>query len=121
MTTAYQQTPPAAWLNPRRRLQAEAVVDYLRWHGCKITLTAERYDQMRGDFRTEHLDRYQVDQAVDDLWSLGCVEIRPINASVVSVRLLSDDLDRAAKTSNPQNQRESARTFAARMTKAGAA
>lgn len=57
--------PPADWLNPRRRLNAERLVAYLAWNGRKAILTPDRYADVQDDLR---LDRYAVDQAADDLY-----------------------------------------------------
>lgn len=80
------------WLNPRRRKNAEAVLAYIAWHGRKVFFTSEVYDDLRHENR---LDCYAVDTAVDDLYTLGCVDISIAGETSV-VKVLDTDIDRLA-------------------------
>lgn len=80
------------WLNPRRRQNVETVLGYIAWHGRKAFFTSEAYDDLRAENR---LDCYAVDTAVDDLYTLGCVDISMVGEMPV-VKVLDTDIDRLA-------------------------
>jgi hypothetical protein len=86
---APQATHPANWLNPRRRCYAQRLLDYIIWHGRKLYLTPDQFADLRDYNR---LDPWSVRQAVDDLYSLGVVDVRPAG-EVDVVEALADDLD----------------------------
>jgi hypothetical protein len=81
----------ADWLTPRRYQQCQRMIRYLHWHGGKVYLTRAEYSDIRGE---AELDRPRADQAIDDLFALGMVEMREAGASY-SVVLLDTDLDGA--------------------------
>lgn len=66
---------PGEWLNPRRRLYAEKLLHFLWWHGGKRSLNAETYDLVQYE---QALDRWATDQAADDLYTLGAVDMRRV-------------------------------------------
>jgi hypothetical protein len=86
------RSPVSEWLNPRRRMNAETVLEYIRWHGRKVLFKDDAYSDLRQDSR---LDPYAVDTALDDLFRLGCVHISMVG-TVQSVSVLSEDIDRWA-------------------------
>jgi hypothetical protein len=84
-----QSQKPASWLNPRRRLNVERLIQFLKWNGTKVFFDDSRYDQFRDDYR---VDRYVIDQAIDDAYALGLCEIRMVG-NIPIVHLLGDDID----------------------------
>ncbi|HEY8750015.1 MAG TPA: hypothetical protein VIM11_18670 [Tepidisphaeraceae bacterium] len=94
----HQKQGPADYLNPRRRMIAEQMIAYFKWHGCKVILDSDNYWRISDELK---LDRYMVDGAIDDLYALGLVAITG-SGRVYSVRLLTDDLDQAPNTPKPR-------------------
>jgi hypothetical protein len=88
------QPPPrpnisVAWFNPRRRLNAEKLIAYLQFYGLKCWLNHWGYPHLE---KYTELRRYQIDQATDDLFVLGAVDVRA-GGNGVCVELLVDSLD----------------------------
>ena len=91
-SSSAETTEPASWFNPRRRFYAERLLRFVWWHGSKLFINDKAYADLA---HAERLDRYAVDQAADDLYRLGCIEVRLAGETVV-LHLLSADLDRLA-------------------------
>ena len=83
---------PADWLNPRRRLYCERLINFLWWHGSKVYFDAARYYDCQRDLRC---DKYAIDAAIDDLYQLGNVDL-VIAGDVPVVHLLDGNLDRCS-------------------------
>lgn len=64
-----------ARLSPRRKLYAQRLLDHLQWHGRRVLLDELRYADLAADPQCS-LDRFAVNQAVDDLYALGLVDVR---------------------------------------------
>ena len=79
--------PPPDWLNPRRRLYAERLVRFLEWNGRKVIFTPEKYADVR---RESGLFPNHVDQAADDLFDLGLIDIHVAGAAHVLTLLLPE-------------------------------
>src|SRR5262245_25548684 len=62
-----------AWLSPRRKLYAERLLAHLTWHGRKVYFDDRAYGDVHGD---DGLDRFAVNQAIDDLYALGLVDVQ---------------------------------------------
>jgi hypothetical protein len=85
-----------ARLSPRRKLNAQRFLDYLHWHGRRLRLDDHAYADLRGDrWPAFGVDRYVVNQAVDDLYALGLVEIR-FGGGVQVIVALSAEVEDAA-------------------------
>jgi hypothetical protein len=85
-------------LNPRRRDHCERLIRFLAWHGKKIWLGDTVGRDYYGEIRDEcGLDRYQADGAIDDLYTLGLVDVSTGGGGApVVVTLLGDDIDAPA-------------------------
>lgn len=97
---------PANWFHPRRRRDAQRVAEYLAFHGHKVYLPGA----YEGIQEWARLDRYHVDQALDDLYALGNIDRREAGDGE-AVELLDYDLDRAAKTAPPTPPKTTTRFF----------
>lgn len=81
-----------ATLSPRRKLYAQRFLTYVCWHGRKCLLTSATYDQLRVE---QQLDRFSVNQAIDDLYALGLIDERMAGETQVVIAL-THTLDGAA-------------------------
>ena len=63
---------PSDRLNPRRQLYADRLLDYLAWNGRKVFLTPDRYRNVCDETK---LSRFAIDQAADDCFELGWINI----------------------------------------------
>lgn len=81
--------PSATWFNPRRRMNAEKLVDYLRQYGLKCWLNDWGYPHLE---KYADLEPWHIDQAVDDLYTLGAVDVRA-TGNGAAVELLVESLD----------------------------
>lgn len=87
-----------ARLSPRRKLYAQDVLDFLwrdlgRWQNRgAVTLNRDTYERI-----DDHLglDRFAVNQAVDDLYALGLIDIRMYSV-VQRIIPLATNLEEAA-------------------------
>jgi hypothetical protein len=71
ISTAADQV--AARLSPRRRVYAQRLLDHVCWNGRKVWLDEHGYTRVKDE---TGLDRADVNLAVDDLFSLGLVDVR---------------------------------------------
>lgn len=89
--TLYHTHDPADWLNPRRRLYAEAFLEWLAWNGGKVYLDWRAYADLRDDLR---MYRQQADVAIDDLYALGCINLTLTHlGGIPVVYQLTTDID----------------------------
>jgi hypothetical protein len=66
-------------INPRRMRNVEQLVSYHEWHGGKLYLTRARYSELR----ERGMDRLRVDQAVNDAYTLGNLDLREAGGCLV--------------------------------------
>jgi hypothetical protein len=97
--TAKQCVTLDGLLNPRRARNVEALMEYLYWHGLSVTLDAAGYD----DLAAVGLPPHTADQAADDAYMLGIVEMRtgdrgtgPVRVKAITVYDSASDLVREA-------------------------
>jgi hypothetical protein len=90
---------PSNWLNPRRRAIAQRLADYIwiNFYDHKMLLTPEAYAEL---LDREEMDHYAVDGGADDLFRLGCADVRQAGGmDIVQVR--STDLDGWSQAATP--------------------
>jgi len=88
-----QYSTAAEWFNPRRWNQVERLLRHIAWHGMKMHLNEDGYQRLLDE---EEMRPYQVDQAADDAWQLGLVEMSWTGGGWIILKVLSQDIDRAA-------------------------
>ncbi|HEY8665646.1 MAG TPA: hypothetical protein VIL86_03230 [Tepidisphaeraceae bacterium] len=66
---------PLSRLNPRRRLLAEHLAEFIFFRGGRLHLSSDGYCGLREQWG---MDRCAVNQAADDLYALGLAEMRMI-------------------------------------------
>lgn len=95
---------PAHWLNPRRRLHVEIILEYLPLHGAKIHLSPgdEHYAALLAE---RQIHQHQVDAALDDAYELGLIDITAWFDGSCFVHLLSRDIDAALRSSIAEARR----------------
>jgi hypothetical protein len=86
-----------ARLSPRRKLYAQRLLtllcrDRARWRDGEVRLVPATYDLI---FDELELDRFSVNQAVDDLYALGLVDVR-LSGTTQVVNPLAADIEEAA-------------------------
>jgi hypothetical protein len=96
-----------ARLSPRRKLYAQRLLDYLnidrhRWRTGQIRFDDDTYARLRdplsfGVFVDKGLDRFSANQALDDLFELGLVDIRIYSGAAIQFVLpLAASIEEAA-------------------------
>ena len=87
----------AARLSPRRKLYAQNLLTFLwrhrgQWQDRQVRLVPKTYALIADELE---LDRFAADQAVDDLYALGLIDVRMCNNTQV-VTPLACDIEEAA-------------------------
>jgi hypothetical protein len=97
----------AARLSPRRKLYAASLLDFLNWqsHCGRWRDGAVRFDDQTYDILADpsamfacdlkSMDRFAANQAIDDLYALGLVDVR-LSGSTQIVLPLSANIEEAA-------------------------
>lgn len=88
---------PAYLYNARRRRNAEWLIDYLARHSGKVYISPDNRAEVEAEIG---LDKYAVEQAIDDLREAGNIDAR-IRGDYEVIELLSGHLDRTASASTP--------------------
>ena len=86
-----------ARLSPRRKLYAQLILDFLRrdrarWREGEVRMGAGTYAVISDEL---DLDRFAVNQAVDDLFALGLIDVR-LSGETQLVTPLADSIEEAA-------------------------
>jgi hypothetical protein len=86
-----------ARLSPRRRLYAQNSLDFLwrdraRWREGQVRIDADTYARIADELE---LDRFSVNQAIDDLFALGMIDVR-LSGTTQIVTPLAANIEEAA-------------------------
>lgn len=76
------------------------MLDYVLYHCSKVYIEDRTYREIRDEWMTRGMERYQIDQAIDDLYSLGVVDMT-VNGDRVTVTALADSIDANIATPSP--------------------